>query len=105
MSQKKRREATESEKASRKPIVRVLLAGIVILLVAVAFNIFISQNKDKERLRRLNAELQQQKKQLEEQQEALSQEVRMLGTPEYLERVAREQLGMISPSDIIITWD
>jgi cell division protein FtsL len=54
------------------------------------------------RLRREAAELIREREQLRRENAQLREEVRLLNTPEYIERIAREQLGLVRPGEIAI---
>lgn len=54
------------------------------------------------RLDREAARLEQLKRDLEEQNAALREEIKLLHTPEYIEKIAREQLGLVRPGEIAL---
>jgi cell division protein FtsL len=53
-------------------------------------------------LRRETAVLMREREMLRRQNAQLREEIRLLNTPEYIERIAREQLGLIRPDEMAI---
>jgi len=53
-------------------------------------------------LERTAAELVQAKEQLRDQNDLLREEIRLLHTPAYIEKLAREQLGLVKPGEVAI---
>lgn len=75
-----------------------------VLIVAVLgyfLPVFISQQIEFEAQKKALAETQQQIEQQEQIRESLTNKMEMAGSPEYLERIAREQLGLARPDEII----
>ncbi len=88
--------------STRRPVPRwvVPLAAFGVLLVlAVAFG---GAYWDGYRLRREAAEMVRERELLRRQNVQLREEIRLLNTPEYIERIAREQLGLVRPGEIAI---
>ena len=54
------------------------------------------------RLDREAARLEQRKRDLEAQNAQLRDEIRLLHTPQYIEKLAREQLGLVKPGEIAL---
>ena len=54
------------------------------------------------RLEREAARLEQRKRDLEAQNAQLRDEIRLLHTPQYIEKLAREQLGLVKPGEIAL---
>ncbi len=52
------------------------------------------------RLQREEARLEALKRNLQEQNAALREEMALLATPQYIEKLAREQLGLVKPGEI-----
>jgi cell division protein FtsL len=53
-------------------------------------------------LRREAATLVREREDIRRQNAQLREEIRLLSTPEYIERLAREQLGLVKPGEIAI---
>ncbi len=54
------------------------------------------------RLEREAARLEQLRGDLEEQNALLREEIKLLHTPQYIEKLAREQLGLVKPGEIAL---
>jgi len=54
------------------------------------------------RLRREAARLEQVRQDLIEQGALLREEIKLLHTPGYIERIAREQLGLVKPGEVAL---
>ncbi len=89
-------------KMSKAALTRMIFSGGLIIVLAVCFTIFVSQEQESERLLRKHEELAAEKAELEAINFELEQLLSIEGTPEYIERVARDNLGMVAPEDIII---
>jgi cell division protein FtsL len=89
-------------KMSKAALTRMVFAGALIIILAICFTIFVSQEQESRRLQRKHEELQTIKAGLEAQKYELEQLLSIAGTPEYIERIARDNLGMVAPEDIII---
>lgn len=77
----------------------VILAGLLATMVTLAFT-FGASFLEVYRLEREAARLEQVKHNLREQNAQLREEIRLLHTPAYIERIAREQLGLVRPGEI-----
>ncbi len=89
-------------KMSKAALTRMVFVGALIIILAICFTIFVSQEQESRRLQRKHEELQTIKAGLEAQKYELEQLLSIAGTPEYIERIARDNLGMVAPEDIII---
>jgi cell division protein FtsL len=78
---------------------KVLVAAIVLAAVLVVFAI---RYLEVYRLDREAARLAELKRSLQEQNAVLREEMKLLHTPEYVEKVAREQLGLVRPGEIAV---
>jgi cell division protein FtsB len=90
-----------AEAAARKPRVRltgraVVLAGLVIALLVASIGVVRQYFDQRADIDRLEARLEA----LQEQRESLQRRIEQLRDPEYLERLARECLGMVAPGEI-----
>jgi cell division protein FtsL len=74
---------------------------VLVLLVSVTYA-FGSSFLQVYRLRREAARLEQVKQDLTEQGAQLREEIKMLHTPGYVERIAREQLGLVKPGEVAL---
>lgn len=88
--------------ASRRLIPRwvgPLAAAVVMVGLAVAFG---AAYWDGYQLRREAATLERERDDLRRSVAQLREEIRLLNTPEYIERLAREQLGLVRPDEIAV---
>lgn len=69
------------------------------LLVATAFATAWWANYQ---LRREEVALERERTRLLQDNQALQEELRLLHTPEYIERLAREQLGLVKPGEVAV---
>lgn len=72
------------------------------LLVAYFTYVYIVQEVELIKVRRVEAELRATKLNLEQKAEELRSEIKLLSTDEYIERIARDRLGLIKPQDKIL---
>lgn len=77
------------------PAVAVAVCGALVLAFGGAYWDGYQLRRDAVRLARERDELRTQNAQLRE-------EIRLLNTPEYIERLAREQLGLVRPGEIAV---
>ena len=90
--------ALPASRQTRLPrwVVPLLVLSVVVLL----FNAFGSSYLSVYRLRREAAGLDREVQGLRRENAQLREELRRLHTPEYIERLAREQLGLVKPGEI-----
>lgn len=77
----------------------VIVTASLALATAIAL-IFGASFLNVYRLQREEARLEALKRNLQEQNAALREEMRLLQTPQYIEKLAREQLGLVKPGEI-----
>jgi cell division protein DivIC len=88
--------------ASRRAVPRWAGPLIVLGVVAVLGIVFGSAYWDTYQLKREAAHLARERDDLRRQNALLREEIRLLNTPEYVERIAREQLGLVKPGEVAI---
>ena len=87
-------------KKKRKVDAPVLIKrGLLCAIVLYMCILFISQQADLSRLAKEGERLDQQITQAEREHEELEAEKEASGTPEYIERVARDKLGYMKPEE------
>jgi len=91
--------ARTKQKKKRRRIGTLVLVLLGTLYLAYTFA---SQEFALARLRAREAELVEVRSSLEEQAAKLGAEIELLNTPEYIERLARQRLGLIKPQDGIL---
>ena len=97
-------EAHQSRRQGRM-LVRVLIGSFLIILTAMVIVISISQNAELARLADRKAELLAERERLAVIDADLKHLQSMSDTDAYWEHVARNQLGMARPQEIIIRID
>jgi cell division protein FtsL len=95
--------------SSRRPIVppaprhrsaRWIVPLIALVVTAILLRAYGSTTLTAYRLRREAARLERQVQTLRRENAQLREEIRRLHTPAYIERLAREQLGLVKPGEI-----
>ncbi len=79
----------------------LLVLIIFVLLLAVGTAFAFNQNEERERKLAEGQALQAELMQLMDEAEALNQLEAMSGQPQYIERMARDELGMVSSDEIV----
>lgn len=75
---------------------------LVLIASALGVQVFGSSFLDVYRLDRESARLEALKRDLQEQNALLREEIKLLHTPPYIEKLAREQLGLVKPGEVTI---
>lgn len=81
---------------------RPAVALIVLVVGVAAVQVFGSSFLTVYRLDRDAARLEALKRDLQEQNAILREEIKLLATPQYIEKLAREQLGLVKPGEVAI---
>ncbi len=81
---------------------RPAVALIVLVVGGAAVQVFGSSFLTVYRLDREAARLEALKRDLQEQNAILREEIKLLATPQYIEKLAREQLGLVKPGEVAI---
>jgi cell division protein FtsL len=76
--------------------------AVVAGLAMVLMGLFGSAYWDGYQVRREAAQLVRERDELRRHNAQLREEIRLLHTPEYIERLAREQLGLVRPGEIAV---
>lgn len=88
--------------ASRRAVPRWAGPLIVLGIVIVLGTVFGSAYWDTYQIKREAARLARERDDLRKQNALLREEIRLLNTPEYVERIAREQLGLVKPGEVAV---
>lgn len=91
-----------SRRASGRRVPRWAWWGGIAAAAAVAAFVFGTTSLQVYRLEREAARLEQLRGDLEEQNALLREEIKLLHTPQYIEKLAREQLGLVKPGEITL---
>ena len=92
---KKSRSAAARKGAGRLKMGLLLLAGLAVLAVSWG----LPQYKKVNALRAQLSELEERKLQLQEERRRLEEELRWLQTDAAMEKIAREELGLVKPGE------
>ena len=92
--------ARSQTRARRLPRGAIILC--VLLVAAAAAYVFGSNFLELYALNREAARLETLKRNLQKQNAVLREEMKLLQTPAYIEKLAREQLGLVRPGEIAI---
>ncbi len=83
-----------------------LFAGVIsVIVLAFCISSFISQKREMNRLQAERRQLERARDQLFEQYEDLRGLNEIADSRDYIERIARDYLGMVRPGDILIQID
>jgi cell division protein DivIC len=86
---------------SNRIFIRIIIGLVLVFAVASAVAIYFEQETQMERMLIRRAALENQLAEIKAEQAELQDLQNMVDTDEYIERVAREQLGMVRPNEII----
>lgn len=81
---------------------RPAVALIILVVGSAAVQVFGSSLLEVYRLDREAARLEALKRDFQEQNAVLREEIKLLATPRYIEKLAREQLGLVKPGEVAI---
>lgn len=88
--------------ASRRTVLRWIRPLVVLGVLAAIVVTFGGAYWDTYQIRREAARLERERDDLRRQNAQLREEIRLLNTPEYVERIAREQLGLVKPGEVAV---
>lgn len=89
-------------RAQNRRVPRWIVAGTTAVVLAALTVVFGSTFVQVYRLEREAARMEQLKRDLEAQNAQLREEIQLLHTPQYIEKLAREQLGLVKPGEIAL---
>ena len=96
---------SDSESSPKRKRVRFSteIMFILSLFFCVALSlIYLSRYKDINDLKQMEAEQRERIEGLERENRMLKENLEMLSTPEGIERLARERLGLVKPEEVIV---
>lgn len=79
---------------------KAMIYLFIIIIIVFAFKLFSNMRKVSQMENRLNNLQQQVERQIEENKE-LKEEIKRVKSPEYVEKVAREELGLVKPGEML----
>lgn len=90
---------------NRKKLIRVVVVFICLVAAISLGTIYIHQERTMSVQREQLKQLEQSLKELQESNDLLREEIRYMDTDAYIERVAREKLGMIRKGETVYVDD
>lgn len=101
-STKKVQKTGRLKKRPVRRIIQPILVGLgVILMLAIALSIYFSQEEKIAELKLRNEVLSGQAEIVKGKQKELKDLLENWQTPEYIEKIAREEFGMVKPGEVI----
>ncbi|MBP8990194.1 MAG: septum formation initiator family protein [Clostridia bacterium] len=100
----------KSRRRSRSPngkniLMRILVGMLLVLVLSSAVAIYFEQEKQIERINQRREELASELQEAAADLAGLKELQELAGSDAYIERVARDQLGMVRPDEIIFEED
>jgi cell division protein FtsL len=94
--------ARNRSKPPARQFPRWVKVSAAVIVLAAAAALFTVRYLEVYRLNREAARLAAIKRSLQEQNAVLREEIKLLHTPAYVEKIAREQLGLVRPGEIAV---
>ncbi|MDP3058528.1 MAG: septum formation initiator family protein [bacterium] len=94
--------AQPQRRSKNKRMRAITLLVCFFLVIMYFFYALIFQEIELRSLKRQQEQLQTEKQLLIEEQQRLMKEIELLKTDAYIEKVARERLGLIGPKDLLV---
>lgn len=91
----------EKDNRERKLVLRVIAGLIVVLALAVVMTIYVKQENEMQRLAKRRAQLEQELKIVQYESDEINSLKSISGTDEFIERIARDELGLVGPDEYI----
>ncbi|NLM77923.1 MAG: hypothetical protein GX173_07535 [Ruminococcaceae bacterium] len=88
---------------SSKILVRVLIGMLLLVMLSSAIALYFEQEKQMDRILQRQAELSVNLQDAAGSLTELRELQQLVGSDAYIERVAREQLGMVKPNEVVFT--
>lgn len=80
---------------------KAMILLLIIVIVIFSFRLFINMRKVNEMEDRLDRISQEYQEKIEQNQK-LKEEIERVKSPAYIEKVAREELGLVKPGEILL---
>ena len=103
-STRKAQKSGKTKKRAFRRIIQPIFVGLgLILMLAMALSIYFSQEDKIAELKARNQELSGQAEIIKAKKEEIKELLENWQTPEYIEKIAREEFGMVKPGEVIFT--
>lgn len=96
-----KKQSTMPKRKGSHVVVRITIGLVLVFAVASAVAIFFEQEARMQRLDERRQELSQRQERVLSQNEELLELKSIMGSDAYIERIARDKLGMIRPDEIV----
>lgn len=93
----------EKDKKLRSLLWKVAFLLLFVLATVAALSIFVRQDREMQRLTAIQAELKDQLQAVEVEAQDIEDLTNKAGTDEFIERIARDELGLVGPGEVIFT--
>ncbi|MDD4327515.1 septum formation initiator family protein [Candidatus Nomurabacteria bacterium] len=91
-----------TRKRNFRQFVRPVLIGLAfVMTMSVALSMYFQQEDKFVELEKRNAELLEEKQAAESKQEEIRDLLENWNTPEYIEKIARDEFGLVKPGEIL----
>lgn len=80
---------------------KAMILLLIIVIIVFTFRLFVNMRKVNKMEERLD-QLSQEYKEKIEQNQQLKEEIERVKSPAYIEKVAREELGLVKPGEILL---
>ncbi len=80
---------------------KAMILLLIIVIIIFSFRLFMNMRKVNEMEQRLDRLSQEYEEKIEQNQE-LKEEIERVKSPAYVEKVAREELGLVKPGEILL---
>ncbi|MDI9490579.1 MAG: hypothetical protein GX145_03455 [Clostridiaceae bacterium] len=100
-----KQERQYKKRTERNIIGKIVLGLIFVISLAIAFSIIVDQNREMERLKIKERDLQIELDLAEMEQAEIQELKTKIGTNEFIERIARDELGLVTSEEYIFIDD
>lgn len=100
-----KQEGQYRKKTERAIIGRIALGLVFVVCLAMAISIIVDQNKEMKRLQLKEQDLLMELELAELDQAEIEELRSKMGTDEFIEQIARDELGLITPEEYIFIED
>ena len=99
---KKNKERSRARKKHFRKITGPIIVGLAfVIILSLALSIYFTQEEEFRELEKRNQELLSEKETAEKNRDELQELLENWNTPEYIEKIAREEFGLVKPGEIL----
>ncbi len=89
------------KQTERRILARIFIGLFFVLALAIVFSLLIDQNREMERLKLKERDLKVELELVELEQAEIQNLIQKVDTDEFVETIARDELGLITPDEYI----